>query len=611
MNFKGKMREKSGITLITLAVTIIILLILAGITIATITSDNGIIKNANVAKEQTEIEEEKEIVDRATIQAMGNNKRGNLVEDELQEQLDKITDSGKTEVSDNGEEFEVVFVDSNRYYTVDKDGNIVEEGKIVADKSPGDITKDENGDNIEEGQPYEIWCIEDLIAFSNMVNGKGIIIENGKAVEINTSTYFSNKTVELKTNLNFKSKYSYADSERTDFGDINGIEDDGNMLMNEMTTGTGFKPIGLDVNNGFNGEFNGENNKINNLYINYENDTVLNGYNIGRYVGLFSRGNNKTIIKNLTVSGEIKGKGHAGGIIGEGAKLIENCTNNANVTGYNMVGGIVGCNSQILNCTNTGNINCTGRSYSYAGTGGIVGNTNSNIENCTNYGTVSGITIVGGIVGCNLADITINNCINKGNLTFIGKSSIDENAIGGILGKNASKMEINNSFNQGNVEGKEKAGGAGGIIGLAATTNYGGIIETNINNCFNIGIIKYNDYNDISGGIVGQQGRFCATNYLKIENCWSIGNNNNFGGIIGIISKSATETKTEINNSYYISTKSIISDNNNINTVNNAMQKSEKEIKSQEFVNILNKNIEEHTLWKKWKLEENRYPIFE
>lgn len=51
MNFKGKMREKSGITLITLAVTIIILLILAGITIATITSNNGIIKNANDTKE--------------------------------------------------------------------------------------------------------------------------------------------------------------------------------------------------------------------------------------------------------------------------------------------------------------------------------------------------------------------------------------------------------------------------------------------------------------------------------------------------------------------------------------------------------------------------------
>lgn len=40
MNFKGKMREKSGITLISLVVTIIVLLILAGVTIATLTGEN-------------------------------------------------------------------------------------------------------------------------------------------------------------------------------------------------------------------------------------------------------------------------------------------------------------------------------------------------------------------------------------------------------------------------------------------------------------------------------------------------------------------------------------------------------------------------------------------
>lgn len=126
MNFKGKMREKSGITLITLAVTIIILLILAGITIATITSDNGIIKNANDAKEQTEIAEEKEIVDRATIQAMGNNKRGNLVQDELQKQLDKITDTGKTRVQMIRRKIIVEFIDSHRMYYVDDNGNVYE-----------------------------------------------------------------------------------------------------------------------------------------------------------------------------------------------------------------------------------------------------------------------------------------------------------------------------------------------------------------------------------------------------------------------------------------------------------------------------------------------------
>ena len=126
MNFKGKMREKSGITLITLVVTIIILLILAGITIATITSDNGIIKNANKAKEQTEITEEKEIIEKATVQAMGNNKYGNIEEDELQSELDKETGEGKTETSEIGEEIEVVFIESDRYYTVDIDGNVAQ-----------------------------------------------------------------------------------------------------------------------------------------------------------------------------------------------------------------------------------------------------------------------------------------------------------------------------------------------------------------------------------------------------------------------------------------------------------------------------------------------------
>ena len=53
MNFKGKMRKKSGITLISLVVTIIVLLILAGVTIATLTGDNGILTRASDAKIET------------------------------------------------------------------------------------------------------------------------------------------------------------------------------------------------------------------------------------------------------------------------------------------------------------------------------------------------------------------------------------------------------------------------------------------------------------------------------------------------------------------------------------------------------------------------------
>ena len=119
------MKEK-GITLIALIVTIIVLIILAGITIATLTGEDGIINNANNAKEQTEIANEKEIVDRATINAMGNNSRGNIVESELQDELDKITNVGNTDVKIIRKKLIVEFTVSHRMYQIDNDGNVFE-----------------------------------------------------------------------------------------------------------------------------------------------------------------------------------------------------------------------------------------------------------------------------------------------------------------------------------------------------------------------------------------------------------------------------------------------------------------------------------------------------
>ena len=48
-------KENEGITLIALVVTIIVLLILAGISIAMLTGENGILKRAREAKEETKI----------------------------------------------------------------------------------------------------------------------------------------------------------------------------------------------------------------------------------------------------------------------------------------------------------------------------------------------------------------------------------------------------------------------------------------------------------------------------------------------------------------------------------------------------------------------------
>ena len=52
--------NKRGITLIALVITIIVLLILAGVTIASLSGDNGILQNAGKAKEETELAQKDE-----------------------------------------------------------------------------------------------------------------------------------------------------------------------------------------------------------------------------------------------------------------------------------------------------------------------------------------------------------------------------------------------------------------------------------------------------------------------------------------------------------------------------------------------------------------------
>lgn len=71
---KKKFFNQSGITLIALVITIIVLLILAGVTIATLTGENGILTRANEAREKTKqayVEEQVKLAVAASIGADG------------------------------------------------------------------------------------------------------------------------------------------------------------------------------------------------------------------------------------------------------------------------------------------------------------------------------------------------------------------------------------------------------------------------------------------------------------------------------------------------------------------------------------------------------------
>lgn len=87
---KEKLRKErnKGITLIALVITIIVLLILAGVTIATLTGDNGILAQANKAKTQTTKASAKEQVEVEVVGSYGAN--GKLDNDTLKNNLNNI-----------------------------------------------------------------------------------------------------------------------------------------------------------------------------------------------------------------------------------------------------------------------------------------------------------------------------------------------------------------------------------------------------------------------------------------------------------------------------------------------------------------------------------------
>ena len=136
-NNKIYLNKSAGITIISLIVTIIVLLILAGISISALTSENGIIKQSKLAKENTEISEEKEIIQKAVIGAMGTNKRGNLNKEELRQQLE-INNKNKTQLYDDDDNIIVEFNESKRVYSVNKDGEVNKENSniLMQDSTP-------------------------------------------------------------------------------------------------------------------------------------------------------------------------------------------------------------------------------------------------------------------------------------------------------------------------------------------------------------------------------------------------------------------------------------------------------------------------------------------
>ncbi len=119
---RNTLRKNKGITLIALVVTIIVLLILAGISIAMLTGQNGILNRAAEAKEKTGTTQTEETVKLSVTDALTQG-LGSLTDANLKTALNNNIGAGKYEISGDATSGWTVTV-KGKEYKIDSTGKI-------------------------------------------------------------------------------------------------------------------------------------------------------------------------------------------------------------------------------------------------------------------------------------------------------------------------------------------------------------------------------------------------------------------------------------------------------------------------------------------------------
>ena len=132
-NLKERGNGKNGITLIALVITIIVLLILAGVTIATLTGDNGILTKAQNAKEKNAQKTVEEQINLA-VQASRINE-GLVIDKDILEQ--ELTNNGIEITKSENDELPWTVKKDGYVYTISENGEIKEKEGIAI--TTGDI----------------------------------------------------------------------------------------------------------------------------------------------------------------------------------------------------------------------------------------------------------------------------------------------------------------------------------------------------------------------------------------------------------------------------------------------------------------------------------------
>ena len=241
-------------------------------------------------------------------------------------------------------------------------------------------------------------------------------------------------------------------------------------------------PLGVDTSGActpFRGVLDGQGHRIKNLVMDWRNNNAFSG------AGLFCQMEGATV-KNLVIDGSCSFSGDFVGVVSSNSrgKLdLVNVTNYAQVSGVNLIGGLIG-------------------NISY------VENTAVTIENCSNFGPISGTgAFVGGLIAsfenshnCNLS---IRNSRNHGIISLERDGSVHA---GGFLGWVQFTQFNNISFTdcENNADFVLTSNGAraGGFLGWMGENKNSSLSLTRCTNNGNLESHTRSDW-DYTAGFIG------------------------------------------------------------------------------------------------------------
>ncbi|MBR3162859.1 MAG: BspA family leucine-rich repeat surface protein [Clostridia bacterium] len=122
---KSYLRQNKAITLIALVITIIVLLILAGVTITSLTGENGLLQRASDAKIQTELAE---IKDQLKLEVLGSYELdGKLSAAKVKENIENNVDGASVD----GEDFDLYVSVKDYKFVIESSGEVLENGNNI------------------------------------------------------------------------------------------------------------------------------------------------------------------------------------------------------------------------------------------------------------------------------------------------------------------------------------------------------------------------------------------------------------------------------------------------------------------------------------------------